>query len=123
MLKRLDLPDGQWADLLVKPKHEDYVAIMQSAEGESGVEWLLTLGRRFCKAWLVRGEDGTPLAVDDWGGADPDITDAICTEAWNRYTEWDDGRVPLVTRRRRTPRPTPPTLAPSAATSEAAPSE
>jgi hypothetical protein len=128
MLKRLDLPDGQWADLLVKPTHADYVAILEAAEAASTgagtwVQWALVIGRRYCKAWLVRGPDGSPLDVNDWGPADPDITDAICTEAQNRYGEWSESRSPLVTRRQRTPR-LPETPSPrSDDTSEDAPSE
>jgi hypothetical protein len=106
-VKRLELPDGQWADLIEKPKHADYVAIVEAAEEAargtgSWVLWAETVGRRFCKAWLVRGDDGQPLDVNDWSNADPDITDAICTEAQNRWGEWEANRVPLVTRR---PRP------------------
>jgi hypothetical protein len=125
-LKRLELPDGQWADLLVRPKHEDYVAIVEAAEeAERGlgtiVRWYDTMGRRFCKAWSVRGDDGQPLDLNDWDKADPDITDAITTEARNRWDEWQEARVPLVARRPRRPRETPPT--PSAPTSEDSPSE
>lgn len=105
-LKRLSLPDGQWADLLVRPLHEDYVAILEAAEQASGVmgtmtEWHVTIGRQYCKAWSVHDENGVALDVSDWGKADPDITDAICTEALNRWDEWQEQRVPLVARRGR----------------------
>ena len=127
MLKRLELPDGQWADLLVKPTHADYVAILEAAEAASTgegtwVQWALVIGRRYAKAWLVRGPDGSPLDLADWGPADPDVTDAICTEAQNRYQEWSESRVPLVTRRPRTPRKPETPEAPSEATSEVSPS-
>jgi hypothetical protein len=110
MLRRLDLPDGQWADLLERPLHEDYVAILEAAEdatrgGGTWVRWAETLGRRYVKAWSVRGDDGQPLALSDWPKADPDITDAICTEAQNRWQAWQAGRVPLVTRLPRPSRP------------------
>lgn len=120
-LKRLDLPDGQWADLLERPLHEDYVAILEAAEdaargGGTWVRWAETLGRRYCKAWSVRGDDGAPLDLKDWGRADPDITDAICTEAQNRYQAWEASRVPLVARLPRPARSSAPAT-PSADTS------
>ena len=103
MLKRFELPDGQWADMLVEPKHEDYVAILQAqevaADGTSTiVEWKVTVGHRFTKAWSVRGEAGE-LKVDDWSQADPRITMAICDEAIVRWKEWEAARPPLVPRK------------------------
>jgi hypothetical protein len=104
-VKRLDLPDGQWADLVEKPTHGDYVAILEAAEDAatgrgSAVAWQETIGRRFTKAWHVRSADGSLLSdVDDWDPVDPDITDAIITEAQNRWDDWQANRRPLVTRR------------------------
>lgn len=102
-LLRLDLPDGQWADLLVKPSHAEYLAIIEAAEDASRgrdteAHAMLVLGQQYCKAWNVRHpETGAPLDLSDWSPADPDITDAICTEAFARWKEWDESRVPLVT--------------------------
>lgn len=113
-LKRLTLPDGQWADLLEKPRHEDYAAIVAAAESVfagdmADSEFNLVVGRRYCKAWHVLTDDGWHDDVTDWAPADPDVTDAIVTEALNRWDEWQDQRVPLVERRRRTTRRTPST--------------
>jgi len=102
-LRRLDLPDGQWADLLIRPRHAEYLAIIEAAEDaragrETEAHAMLVVGREYTKAWHVRDpESGTPLDLSDWGPADPNITDAICTEAFSRWKEWDASRVPLVT--------------------------
>lgn len=124
--KRMTLPDGQWADLLVRPLHEDYVAILEAAEQAAGplgsvTDWHVAIGQRYCKAWLVRDEDGAELSVSDWSKADPDITDAICTEALNRWDEWQEQRVPLVARRQRRSRSVA-SETPSEPTSTASPS-
>ena len=105
-LKRLDLPDGQWADLLVKPKHAEYFAILEAYEDAvrgrgTMVRWALTVGEQYTKAWGIRGEDGQPVKDGDWPALEPDYSDAICTEAQNRYQEWSENRVPLVTPRPR----------------------
>ncbi len=104
--ERLELPDGQWADLLVKPRHEEYLAISEAHElalrGESTmVRWALEVGRQFCKKWLVKDEDGQAVDISDWSLVDPDITDAICTEAQNRWRDWSRQRRPLVRSGRR----------------------
>lgn len=104
-IKRLDLPDGQWADLLVKPHHGEYVEISRAAEAAedgsgSWTDWALEVGRQFTKRWHVVDEEGQDLDIADWSKADPDITDAICTEAQNRWGEWAAARVPLVKARR-----------------------
>ena len=96
MLERLDLPDGQWADLLVRPRHAEYVAIKRVAEGDSEVDWQLEMARQFTKDWLVRDEDGKEASLKDWSKIDPDITDAIFQEALNRWLEWSVRRIPLV---------------------------
>lgn len=99
--ERLELPDGQWADLLVKPRHAEYLAIIEAAErAEDGTgtwaEWALTIGQQYTTAWRVTLEGGDPAPLDDWSGVDPDITDAICTEAQSRWREWSANRRPLV---------------------------
>jgi len=104
MLKRFELPDGQWADMLVEPKHADYVAVMQAQEeaatgNGSIIDWKITVGQRFVKAWNVRGEDGEPLKIDDWSQADPRVTMALCDEALVRWREWEARRPPFVTRK------------------------
>ncbi len=109
-IERLELPDGQWADQLVKPRHAEYVAITKAAEaaeaGESDwTEWALTVGREFTKRIHIVDEEGDDLPVADWSKADPDITDAICTEAQNRYRDWQVNRpVPLVAVRQPKPK-------------------
>jgi hypothetical protein len=126
MLKRLDLPDGQWADLLAKPRHAEHVAITEAAEEAerrlgTWTRWAMVVGQQYTKAWSIRDEEGQPVKDGDWSRLDPDIADAICTEAQNRYAEWQAGRVPLVTRR--VPSPSAETPAPSSdATSGDSPS-
>lgn len=102
-LKRLELPDGQWADMLIVPRHAEYLAIIETAEDaargrDTEAHAMLVIGQQYTKAWSVRDpETGAALTLADWGPADPDITDAICTEAFARWKEWDTSRVPLVT--------------------------
>ena len=102
-LKRLDLPDGQWADQILKPRHAEYLAIIEAAEDarrgrDTEAHAMLVIGQQYTKAWNVRDpETGVALDLADWGPADPDITDAICTEAFARWKDWDTSRVPLVT--------------------------
>ena len=123
-LKRLDLPDGQWADLLERPYHAEYLAILEASEravrgDATWAEWAFTLGRQYTKVWGLRGDDGQAIDLKDWSKVDPDLVDAICTEAQNRWREWQAARVPLVARRDVSPRPTP--GEPSPDTSPAAP--
>jgi len=129
MLKRLDLPDGQWADLLVKPHHSEYLAIIEAFEDaargrETMARWAFIVGREYTKAWHIRGEDGALIEYPDWDALDPDYTDALCTEAQNRWHEWSEKRRPLVMRRPRSNGSSDPetTEAPSAPTSAEAPS-
>jgi len=101
VIERLELPDGQWADQLVRPRHREYVAIIEAAEDaqrgrDTWTNWALVVGREFTKAWYIRGEDGQALPFGDWSLADPDLTDAMCTEAQNRWHAWYEGRRPLV---------------------------
>jgi hypothetical protein len=102
-LSRLPLPDGQWADLLLVPRHAEYITIIEAAEDasrgrETEAHAMLVVGQQYTKAWSVRDpETGAALSLSDWGPADPDITDAICTEAFARWKEWDTSRTPLVT--------------------------
>ena len=126
-LKRLDLPDGQWADLAVRPSHSDYIAIIEAAEDAANgtgsiAGWYETMGKRYCKAWSIRNDEGQPVDIKDWSGVDdPDLTDAIITEARNRWDEWQEQRVPLVARRERQSRREAPET-PSEPGSEASPS-
>lgn len=126
MLKRLDLPDGQWADLLVKPRHAEYIAVKEALEDalrgrDSVANYEFVMGREFTKGWRIRAEDGTDVAFGDWATLDPDISETICNEAHNRWLDWDESRIgPLVKARPRVDRATP---APSSAdTSEETPS-
>ena len=103
-LKRLDLPDGQWADQRTVPTNAQFRAIQESDDWQS-------MGRQLTEAWYVRGDDGQPLPLgrepdglgghrfDDagWGAADAGLILDICAGAAVLFNEWLTQRRPKVT--------------------------
>jgi len=105
--ERLELPDGQWADIRTSPNHAQYRAVIAAMEDAGTgratmIEWASTVGRQMTAAWLVRDEQGKTLELDDegWDAAPADIVDAICTEAQLIWKEWQAKRRPLAMSRR-----------------------
>ncbi len=96
--ERFELPDGQWADIRISPKHRQNLAILAAGERATSEritysEWASVIGRQLTESWFVRDEDGTLLDLDDegWGDADPVVIDAICTRAQELWRDWQRG--------------------------------
>ena len=102
--KRLELPDGQWAEIRTKPNHGQNLRISIATERAttgrgSFSEWASTVGRQMTETWFVRNEQGETITLSDagWESAPGEIIDAICTQAQEQWSEWQKNRPePLV---------------------------
>jgi hypothetical protein len=91
---RIDLPDGQWADIRERITHADdkaikraRVRVRETPETALGDEITATL-RVFVKAWNVRDIDGNVLNLDDAGleAVPMDIADTLFETILPLYT-------------------------------------
>ena len=99
---RIDLPDGQWAELRERITHaqdKDIKRLITKAQKDEEV-WLdvdtLTL-RTFLRDWYVKDPDGNPIPAADPDAverAPSDITDELETHALRLYTGATDPNSP-----------------------------
>lgn len=92
-MSRVELRDGQWADLRERITHGADKEIRRArnaakANPEAVFDWSTVIVRAFVRAWSVQDPDGTPIDLADADAIDrapDDIVDALFTpaaEAW-----------------------------------------
>jgi hypothetical protein len=76
--ERLELPDGQWADILVSSlPHGREVIVWKASLGEAA-EFPGVMVRQYVTAWYVRDAlTGEPIATVDPDAASHEVVDAI----------------------------------------------
>lgn len=100
--ERIELRDGQWADIRTSPTASQNHAISRIAIGmdasDPNAQWVdlaWECGRQLLQAWHVTGDNGQPLSIADWDDAPADIVDAICNRALSVWSEWSSNVRPL----------------------------
>ncbi len=91
---RLDLRDGQWAELRERINHGTDKHLKRTwRQGKSDIAYAFDidteLGRAFVSAWSVRDIDGISIALTDADAIErlpDDIADAIASEAARLWT-------------------------------------
>lgn len=101
---RLELRDGQWADLSTRLTWGQYQSInaailglADDASRETVIEVSTVWAKAYTRAWNVRGPDGHELPLEDasWLVADAEVVEDITREAQRRWDEWRASRRPL----------------------------
>lgn len=90
---RVDLPDGQWADMRERITHGQDKDIKRArvrveANPESLVDWPTVIVRAFVREWNVRDPDGNPIPLGDPDAIDrapDDIVDTLFGKAVDAY--------------------------------------
>ena len=88
---RVDLPDGQWADLRERLSYAQARDVRRAslairADAEALADFDIALVRAYVSAWHVLGIDGTAVAVDNPEQAPDDIIQPLAAralEVWN----------------------------------------
>lgn len=104
-LKRIELPDGQWATLLTRlpTDRAQMVRVASARESQSrgkgirGGDPVFTEAVARAHLWeasLVDYLTGDKIGAADYGKADPRVTDTIQAEAFALYIEWTDEAYP-----------------------------
>jgi hypothetical protein len=62
---RVDLRDGQWAEVREHISHGAAKAILRANEDTDIWEFMTDLTRGYVKAWDIKDPDGQPIGVDD----------------------------------------------------------
>lgn len=88
---RVDLRDGQWADLRERITHGQAKALKVAlrrarAEDEAAVEFDTALVRTFLRSWSVNDVDGNPITVEQVDSAPEDIVDDLVQAAIPLWT-------------------------------------
>ena len=92
---RVDLRDGQWAELRDRITHATDKDIKRSRargmqNGEDAFDWTTVIVRAFVREWSVKDPDGQPIPLTDPDAierAPDDIIDELwplAADAWNR---------------------------------------
>jgi hypothetical protein len=92
-MPRIELRDGQWADLRERITHGTDKAIKNARlvsrkDDAQAFDWTTVLVRAFVRDWSVRDPDGQPIAIADADAIDrapDDVIDVLfsaAAEAW-----------------------------------------
>ena len=95
---RIDLPDGQWAELRDRITHGAAKAVVRATR-QDDLETMAAVTRAYVKAWEVRDPDGVPIGVDA-----PDAFDRLPSDVAQDIYE----KVLLLWKAARDTSPTPP---------------
>lgn len=89
-MSRIDLPDGQWAQLRERPTHAQLNVLRRALlragdEAEAGADVALAYVSAYVEAWEVKDLAGNQVPLDTAATAPDDIVSAIageCKERW-----------------------------------------
>lgn len=92
---RVDLPDGQWAELRERPTVNQLNLVRRamlriSADPGAGADVALAYVEAYVSAWSIRNPQGQAVTLEQAGDAPDELVQAIALEAAKLYRERPD---------------------------------
>lgn len=93
-MARVELRDGQWAELRERITHGQHKTLIRTFEANDAVEFGTALVREFVRAWHVLDPDGEAIPLADADAIDRAPSDIVLALAEAANEAFTDATVP-----------------------------